>query len=315
MRIHHAAMCPGTRRVRYGTARCCSWRSCWRPLLLLLGRVAVFVVLLELTMCTGHSVGFHRRLIHRTFKCPKWMERMLVWSGTLVGMQGPFWVIQSHDFRDWAQRQPTCHPYLRARPGHAERRVAGICIAGCGCISRPDSIRARASATIAFYRFLQRTWMLQQVPVAVILYADRRHALAGLGRVRARRHRRVDALVRRLYLSLARSAELARRQRRSTGAQRAVGRDSFDGRELAQQSPRVSRFGASRAVSRARSTSAFSSCSCWNASGLAWDIQTPETLPPREGITAAATKPAGRLLPQVAEPIARNRNKRCANCK
>ena len=50
----------------------------------------VFVVLLAITMCAGHSVGFHRRLIHRTFKCPKWLERVLVWSGTLVGMQGPF---------------------------------------------------------------------------------------------------------------------------------------------------------------------------------------------------------------------------------
>src|SRR6185436_7192756 len=61
------------------------------------GAVAVFVALLAITMCTGHSVGFHRRLIHRTFQCPKWLERLLVWSGTLVGMQGPFWVIQSHD--------------------------------------------------------------------------------------------------------------------------------------------------------------------------------------------------------------------------
>ena len=73
----------------------------------------VFIVLLELTMLAGHSVGFHRRLIHRTFQCPKWLERVLVWSGTLVGMQGPFWVIQSHDFRDWAQRQPDCHAFLR----------------------------------------------------------------------------------------------------------------------------------------------------------------------------------------------------------
>ena len=81
------------------------------------GAFAVFVVLLELTMCTGHSVGFHRLLIHRTFKTPKWLERTLVWSGTLVGMQGPFWVIQSHDFRDWAQRQPDCHPYLRHGQG------------------------------------------------------------------------------------------------------------------------------------------------------------------------------------------------------
>src|SRR5262249_53732463 len=77
------------------------------------GALCVSLLLLELTMCSGHSVGFHRRLIHRTFKCPQWLERVLVWSGTVVGMQGPFWVIHSHDLRDWAQRQPRCHAFLR----------------------------------------------------------------------------------------------------------------------------------------------------------------------------------------------------------
>ena len=37
----------------------------------------VFAILLELTMCSGHSVGFHRRLIHRTFACPKWLEHLV----------------------------------------------------------------------------------------------------------------------------------------------------------------------------------------------------------------------------------------------
>src|SRR5689334_9498587 len=63
------------------------------PMYFNLGAFLVFAVLLEITMCSGHSVGFHRRLIHRTFACPKWLEHVLVWSGTLVGMQGPFWVI------------------------------------------------------------------------------------------------------------------------------------------------------------------------------------------------------------------------------
>ena len=72
--------------------------------------VVVYLVLLEVTMCAGHSVGFHRLIIHRTFKCPKWLERLLVWSGTLVGMQGPFWVIHSHDLRDWAQGSATAIP-------------------------------------------------------------------------------------------------------------------------------------------------------------------------------------------------------------
>jgi stearoyl-CoA desaturase (delta-9 desaturase) len=54
------------------------WRSLWNggmlvgavvlaPRYFTWGAFAVFFVLLEITMCTGHSVGFHRRLIHRTF--------------------------------------------------------------------------------------------------------------------------------------------------------------------------------------------------------------------------------------------------------
>lgn len=129
----------------------------------------VFLVLLELTMCTGHSIGFHRRLIHRTFQCPKWLERTLIWSGTLVGMQGPFWVIQSHDFRDWAQRQPNCHPYLRHGQGMLKDAFLNL---HCKLdLDQPPGFDPGPGiGDDRFYQFLQRYWMLQQLPLAVILY-------------------------------------------------------------------------------------------------------------------------------------------------
>ncbi|MEG0819282.1 MAG: acyl-CoA desaturase, partial [Brevundimonas sp.] len=80
-----------------------------------LGALAVFVVTTGATLLLGHSVGFHRRLIHGSFDCPPWLERLLVWFGTLVGMSGPFWMIRTHDLRDWAQRQSDCHDYLAHR--------------------------------------------------------------------------------------------------------------------------------------------------------------------------------------------------------
>jgi sn-1 stearoyl-lipid 9-desaturase len=140
------------------------------PMYFTWGAFLVFIVLLELTMCAGHSVGFHRRLIHRTFQCPKWVERFLVWCGTLVGMQGPFWVVHSHDLRDWAQRQADCHPYLRHGQGmlkdafwslHCQLKLQ----------SPPKFDPGPGIADDAFHRFLQRTWMLQQLPIAIILYA------------------------------------------------------------------------------------------------------------------------------------------------
>ena len=140
------------------------------PLYWTWGSITVFVVLLLITMCTGHSVGFHRRLIHRTFQCRKWVERVLVWSGTLVGMHGPFWVIQSHDFRDWAQRQPNCHPFLRHGQGPLKDAWWNL-----HCRLRlhtpPAFDPGPGIADDRFYQFLQRTWMLQQLPLALVLYA------------------------------------------------------------------------------------------------------------------------------------------------
>jgi stearoyl-CoA desaturase (delta-9 desaturase) len=139
------------------------------PLYFTWGAFAVCVGLLVVTMCTGHSVGFHRRLIHRTFQCSKGLERLLVWSGTLVGMHGPFWVIHSHDVRDWAQRQPDCHPFLKHGRGlwwdgiwnlHCRLRLA----------HPPGFDPGPGIGDDAFYRFLQKTWMLQQLPVALVLF-------------------------------------------------------------------------------------------------------------------------------------------------
>ena len=139
------------------------------PLTFTWGAFALFVLLLALTMCAGHSVGFHRRLIHRTFECPKWLERTLVWFGVLVGMQGPFWVICAHDIRDWAQRQPDCHSFVRH--GHGMLRDGWWNLHCRLDLENPPGFDPGPGiADDRFYRFLQRTWMAQQIPVAVALF-------------------------------------------------------------------------------------------------------------------------------------------------
>ena len=45
--------------------------------------VLVFLILTAVTVCAGHSVGMHRLLVHRSFEAPLWLERLLVWLGTL----------------------------------------------------------------------------------------------------------------------------------------------------------------------------------------------------------------------------------------
>ena len=65
----------------------------------------------------GHSLGMHRLLIHHSYKCPKWLEYFFIHLGTVFGMAGPFGMMRAHDIRDWAQRHPACHDYLKHGSG------------------------------------------------------------------------------------------------------------------------------------------------------------------------------------------------------
>lgn len=133
-----------------------------------LGGLAVFVIVTGATLLLGHSVGFHRRLIHGSFDCPPWLERTLVWFGTLVGMSGPFWMIRTHDLRDWAQRQTDCHDYLAHRRPMMVDAVWQM--HGRLVLDHPPTFDLGRIERDPFYRFLERTWMLQQAPVAAVLW-------------------------------------------------------------------------------------------------------------------------------------------------
>lgn len=138
------------------------------PMFVTWGAVVVFVLLTGATLLFGHSVGFHRRLIHRSFDCPLWLERLLVWAGTLVGMCGPFRMIRTHDLRDWAQRQSNCHDYLSHRRSIL---VDGWWQLHCRLdLAQPPAFDLGRIGKDRFYRFLERTWMAQQLPIAAILF-------------------------------------------------------------------------------------------------------------------------------------------------
>jgi fatty-acid desaturase len=131
--------------------------------------LAVFLGLSYVTLLFGHSLGMHRRLIHRSFECPKPVERLLVWLGVLVGMAGPFGILKIHDLRDWAQREPRCHDFFAHRRGlwldafwqlHCQFRFG-----------RSPQFRIESEiATDRWYQFMELTWPLHQVLLAAILY-------------------------------------------------------------------------------------------------------------------------------------------------
>jgi fatty-acid desaturase len=134
------------------------------------GALILFLVTTATTICLGHSLGMHRRLIHRAYDCALWLERLSVYLGTLVGMAGPYGMIRQHDIRDWAQRKVSCHPYLAHRSPimrdcfwqlHCELRLA----------HPPELILERRVADDQFYLFIDRSWQLQQLPWAALFFA------------------------------------------------------------------------------------------------------------------------------------------------
>lgn len=129
----------------------------------------VFLILNAISLCAGHSVGMHRLLIHRSFETPTWVEHVLIYLGTLVGMAGPFGMIIAHDMRDWHQRQSSCPNH----PSHSAPFLKDAFWQLCCTYELDLPPRFHLEPHIEndrFYLFLERTWMAQQIPVAFVLY-------------------------------------------------------------------------------------------------------------------------------------------------
>jgi len=178
---------PGSIRIFYGpntdpvsgTVKWKTTKSLWigvmtaaalvfGPLTFTWSALAVFVVLSAITLCAGHSVGMHRRMVHYAFECPLWVEYVLIELGVLVGMAGPFGIIRQHDVRDWSQRQPDCHAFLcHRRPilrDYFEQLHCELC--------QPNGPELRLEPRLAndpVYNWLERTWRWHQLPLAIAL--------------------------------------------------------------------------------------------------------------------------------------------------
>ena len=139
------------------------------PIFFTLPAFAMFLGLTGACILLGHSVGFHRLLIHRSFKTTPAMDRILVWCGTIAGMSGPMWIVRTHDLRDWAQRQERCHPYLaHEKPMLLDAWWQLHCRLE---LDHPPQFDLSSIERSALYRFFERYWMAQQLPLALVLFA------------------------------------------------------------------------------------------------------------------------------------------------
>lgn len=128
-----------------------------------------FILFTGMSLCLGHSLGMHRRLIHNSYECPRWLEYLFVHFGVLVGMAGPFGMIQQHDLRDWAQRQPDCHAYLRHGSDFWHDAWWQL---NCDLqLQHPPGFQPEARIRHdRVYLLMEKTWMWQQLPWALLLY-------------------------------------------------------------------------------------------------------------------------------------------------
>ncbi|MEQ3745851.1 MAG: acyl-CoA desaturase [Henriciella sp.] len=131
--------------------------------------VVCFLLLSAATLCLGHSLGMHRKLIHESYQCPKWLERFFVWLGTLVGLGGPFTMMRTHDLRDGAQRQSECHPFFSHQNSFQKDAYwqlhCKLHLKNCPKFNFPNTLR-----NDSFFRFVEITSMGQQLIIGAPLF-------------------------------------------------------------------------------------------------------------------------------------------------
>jgi fatty-acid desaturase len=166
--------------VTFGKVRYSPVKSLWFIGLLgaaVVGGISTFSIEVFLLFCAstafvllfGHSLGSHRKLVHNSFECPRWLEYCLVYCGIHVGLAGPLGILKQHELRDYAQRLPNCHPYLRH--GSTPWRDAWWQLNCELALDNPPAVSIESHIEEdRFYRFLEKTWMAHHALIAAIFY-------------------------------------------------------------------------------------------------------------------------------------------------
>ncbi|MCP9772841.1 fatty acid desaturase [Synechococcus sp. Tobar12-5m-g] len=128
---------------------------------------ASFLILYWVTACLGVTVGYHRLLAHRSFKLPHWLERVFATCGALSCQHGPIdWVglhRHHHKFSD------TDADHHNSHRGFWWSHMAWMFeeIPAAAAIPRLTGDLARDP----YYRWLNKNFLLLQVPLGLLLFA------------------------------------------------------------------------------------------------------------------------------------------------
>ncbi len=118
----------------------------------------------------GICLGYHRLLTHRSFQVPKWLERTITLIGALALQGGPTFWVAGHRMHHLYTEDNEKDPYS-AKKGFWWSHMMWLFYPQARFFDR-ESYRQFAPDIDKdpFYRFLDRHFLLLQVPVGILLY-------------------------------------------------------------------------------------------------------------------------------------------------
>jgi len=130
--------------------------------------VQALIVLAALywTTVLGVTLGLHRLVTHRSFEAPRWLERLLVLMGTLACQSGPIEWVGLHRHHHLHSDQPNDH-HDAGRGlwwAHSEWMLHQI-----PALEHVDRLTGDLQRD-PLYRWLDRWFLLLQLPLGVALY-------------------------------------------------------------------------------------------------------------------------------------------------
>ncbi|MBH8559699.1 fatty acid desaturase [Hymenobacter negativus] len=122
------------------------------------------------TVGFGHSIGLHRGIIHRSYRCARFTRGMLAYLFVHTGLGGPLSWVRVHYFRDYWQNRLDCPAYFRYDHSIAKDYYWNLHFAlKSGDIGRyeiPDE-----DLYDPWLAFLEKTWYLHVLAAAGLIWA------------------------------------------------------------------------------------------------------------------------------------------------
>ncbi|GAB3854473.1 acyl-CoA desaturase [Hymenobacter terrigena] len=123
-----------------------------------------------ITVGFGHSIGLHRGIIHRSYRCARFMRGLLAYLFVHTGLGGPLSWVRVHYFRDYWQNRMDCPAYFRYDHSIAKDYYWNLHFA----LKSGDIGRYEIPAEDLYdpwLAFLEKTWYLHVLAAAGLIWA------------------------------------------------------------------------------------------------------------------------------------------------